>query len=130
MIAAKGGNVTAVIWDFQPPDQKVSNRPFYTKAVPAHPAAPVKLEVSHLAPEATYHVEVYRTGYHANDAYTAYIEMGSPKDLTPAQITRLNELTRDRPETDQIMHTGPNGTLEITVPMNSNDVVMVKLAHS
>ena len=41
------------------------------------------------------------TGYHANDAYTAYIEMGSPKELTAAQIAHLNDLTRDLPETDK-----------------------------
>jgi xylan 1,4-beta-xylosidase len=129
MLAAKNGDLTAVIWDFQPPEQKVSNRPFYTKAVPAYPAAPVTLEVSHLSPGTAYHVEVYRTGYHANDAYTAYIEMGSPKVLTATQIALLNELTRDKPETDRIMRSGPHGILEITVPMNSNDVVLVELAR-
>jgi len=127
MLATKDGNFTALIWDFEQPDQKVSNRPFYTKVVPTHPAAPVKLEVSHLTTGATYHVEVYRTGYHANDAYTAYIEMGSPKNLTPAQIAHLNGLTEDLPETDQMMYSGSNGNVEIRVPMNSNDIVLVRL---
>ena len=67
MLATKDGNFTAVIWDFEQPDQKVSNRPFYTKVVPTHPATSVKLEVSHLTTGATYHVEVYRTGYHAKE---------------------------------------------------------------
>jgi xylan 1,4-beta-xylosidase len=62
-----------------------------------------------------------------NDAYTAYIEMGSPKNLTPAQIAHLNELTEDLPETEQVMHSGSNGNIEITMPMNSNDIVLVKL---
>ena len=35
MLATQDGNVTAVIWDFEQPDQKVSNRSFYTKLVPA-----------------------------------------------------------------------------------------------
>jgi xylan 1,4-beta-xylosidase len=90
----------------------------------------VKLEISHLAPWAAYRVAVYRTGYHANDAYTAYREMGSPKNLTSAQIAHLNELTRDLPETDRIVHSGPTGTVEITIPMNSNDIVLLKLVRS
>ena len=129
LLATKGGDFTAVIWDFEPPNQKVSNRPFYTKVIPAHPAAPVQVQVTHLAPGAAYRVQVYRTGYHANDAYSAYIEMGSPKELNAAQITHLNELTRDLPVTDNIVHSSPDGTVEIAFPMNSNDIVLLKLVR-
>jgi xylan 1,4-beta-xylosidase len=130
MLAVQGGNVTAVIWDFEQPDQKASNRSFYTKVIPASAAAPVQLRVTHLAPNAVYRLQVHRVGYHANDAYSAYIEMGSPKELSPAQIAHLNELTRDLTETDKVMRSGPTGTVEFTVPMNSNDVVLVKLKRS
>jgi xylan 1,4-beta-xylosidase len=71
--------------------------------------------------------EVYRTGFHANDAYTAYLEMGSPKDLTAAQIAHMSELTRDLTETDKAMRSGPTGAIEFTVPMSSNDFVLVRL---
>jgi xylan 1,4-beta-xylosidase len=127
MLTTKDGNFTAVIWDFEPPDQKVSDRPFYTKVVLAHAAPPVQLEVTHLTPRTSYHLVIHRTGYHANDAYTAYLEMGSPKSLSLAQIAQLNELTRDQPETDRIVQSGPDGSVAITLPMRSNDVVLVKL---
>jgi xylan 1,4-beta-xylosidase len=127
MLATKDGNLTAVIWDFEQPEQKVSDRPFYTKIVPAHAAVPIKLEVSGLAPRAAYRLEVHRTGYHANDAYTAYMEMGSPKDLTPAQVAHLNDLTRDVAETDRIVRSGADGMIDVTVPMNSNDILLVTL---
>jgi xylan 1,4-beta-xylosidase len=129
MLSAKEGNVTAVIWDFEQPEQKTSNRPFYTKVLPSHPAAPVQLQLTHLAPNTAYHLEVYRTGFHANDAYTAYIEMGSPKELTSAEVAHLNELTRDIPETDKAMRSSSDGTIEFPIPMNSNDIVLVKLAR-
>ena len=127
MLSTKDGNFTGVIWDFEQPDQKVSNRPFYTRPVPSHLAAPVTLHVTHLAPNATYTLEVHRTGYHRNDAYTAYLEMGSPKDLNAEQIAKLNELTRDLAETDKVVHSGNNATIEVSIPMNSNDIVLVKL---
>lgn len=129
MLSTKDGNFTGVIWDFEQPDQKVSNRSFYTKVIPDHPAAPVELRVTHLAPNATYRLRVYRTGYRANDAYSAYLEMGSPKKLSAAQIAHLNDLTRDLPETDKAVNSGHTGTIEITVPMRSNDIVLVKLKY-
>ena len=48
-------------------------------------------------------------------------------ELTAEQVAHLNELTRDLPETDKFMRSGPTGTVELTVPMNSNDTVLVKL---
>jgi xylan 1,4-beta-xylosidase len=127
LVATKDGKLAIVMWDFEQPQQQLSNRSFYTKIVPAHVAATVKLQVTHLAPQASYHVEVHRTGYHANDAYSAYLEMGSPKDLSTAQVAHLNDLTRDAPETDDFVRSAPDGRLQITVPMRSNDVVLLKL---
>jgi xylan 1,4-beta-xylosidase len=127
MLSTQDGNLTAVIWDFEQPEQKVSDRPFYTRVVPAHEAAPVELKITHLLAGAAYRLVVHRTGYHANDACTAYLELGSPKDLMPSQVAHLNDVTRDLPETDRVMRSGPDGTIEVTVPMNSNDVVLVTL---
>jgi len=129
-LATKDGSVTAVIWDFEQPDQKVSNRSFYTKLVPNHAAAPVDLQVTHLVPNADYRLEVHRTGYHANDAYSAYIEMGSPKDLSAAQVAHLNEVTRDSPDSDKVVRSGSDGTIKLSVQMSSNDIVLVELEGS
>ena len=129
MLSTKDRDFTGVIWDFEQPDQKVSNRPFYTKPVPSHPATPLEMKVTHLVPDAAYQLEVYRTGYHANDAYTAYLEMGSPKQLTKQQFAKLNEQTRDLPETEKVMKCSKDGTIVVTLPMNSNDIVLVKLVR-
>lgn len=130
LLATDAGNVTAVIWDFEQPEQKLSDRPFYTKVIPSHPAAPVKLTFKHLAPNAAYNVDVYRTGFHANDAYSTYLEMGRPNELSATQIAQLSGLTRDLPEKHQFFSASKDGTLAITLPMNSNDVVLVKLVRT
>ena len=127
LLATKGGDFSAVIWDFEPPNQKVSNRSFYTKVIPAHQAKPVQLQLNHLVPNSSYHLEVHRTGYHKNDAYTAYIEMGSPKELTKAEVSKLNDLTQDFAETDQAVESTSDGTIEVSVPMKSNDIVLIML---
>lgn len=130
MLSTKDGNIAAIIWDFETPNQKMSNRSFYTKVIPSRPAAPVQLRFMHLALNAAYRLEVHRTGFHANDAYTAYLEMGSPKELTAAQIAHLNGLTSNLPETDKVIRSRPDGTIEFSVPMNSNDIVLVKLLRN
>ena len=127
MLAAADRDFAGVIWDFEQPDQKVSDRPFYTKVLPAHPAAPVELQLTHLLPGAAYRLYVYRTGYHANDAYTAYLEMGAPKDLSPKEIAHLNEITRDAAERDEILRAGNDGTVKVSLAMQSNDIVLVTL---
>jgi xylan 1,4-beta-xylosidase len=119
------GNVAAVVWDFEQPVQAVSNRPFYTKVVPDHPAAPIAMHIAHLVPGAKYTVEVRRTGFHANDAYSAYLEMGSPKSLTGEELSKLQGLTRDVPESVKKVKAGKDGVVEVGFPMRSNDVVLV-----
>ena len=127
LVADEGGALSAVIWDFQQPVQTLSNRPFYTRVVPAVPAATVQLRVTHSRPGAAYQLKMYRTGYHANDAYSAYLEMGAPKDLSTPQRAMLDELTRDQPETNRLVQARADGTIEITLPMSSNDIVLVRL---
>ena len=124
--AAESGGVSAVIWDFQQPQQKVSNRPFYSRLVPATPAPSVEVSVSHLK-SGSYQLKVRRTGYRANDAYSAYIDMGAPKDLSPAQLDQLRNLTRDLPETDRVVKVATSGSYEFSLAMHSNDVVLVTL---
>lgn len=125
MLAVQGGGAAALIWDFEQPEQKVSNRPFYTKLVVAQPAAPVLLRVQHLRPKTQYAVEIHRTGFEANDAYSAYLKMGAPKDLSTAQIAELNHLTLDEPERKLQLATDSDGQITAEIPMRSNDVVLV-----
>jgi xylan 1,4-beta-xylosidase len=122
-----GRSVAAVVWDFEQPQQSVSNRPFYTKPVEAHVAAPVSLTVRHLARNADYRILVYRTGFHANDAYTAYLQMGSPKELSAAQLAQLQSLTRDQPQLLIDAHTSNDGAAVLSLEMKSNDVVLVQI---
>ena len=120
------GGVQVLAWDFRTPEQgKRSNRPFYTKVQPTRDGAPLTLELKGLK-AGTCAMQLYRTGFRANDAHTAYLEMGKPKTLTAAQVAQLQGLTADRPETRQV-RVGRDGSAKVTVPMRVNDVVLVKI---
>jgi xylan 1,4-beta-xylosidase len=60
-------------------------------------------------------------------AYTAYLERGSPKTLTSAQIATLQKLTEDLPVHELIMRAAAYAAAQLTVPMNSNDIVVVRV---
>jgi xylan 1,4-beta-xylosidase len=125
-VSTDGRKTSAILWDWVLPDQTVSDRPFYTKVLPATGAPPVRLVFAHLRPGA-YRLRLRRTGFRRNDPQTAWLEMGSPTDLTPAQLGRLRNLTRDQPQMEKTVAVGKDGALKLTVPMQSNDAVLVEL---
>jgi xylan 1,4-beta-xylosidase len=126
LAATDGKALRALVWDFQQPNQPVSNRSFYSRVVPATPTAPVALQLLQLKP-GKYRLQVRRTGFQANDAYTAYLKMGSPKALSPEQIEQLNAASRDAPESERLVSIGKSGAFKLSVPMRSNDIVLVTL---
>jgi xylan 1,4-beta-xylosidase len=126
MAATDGKAMRAVVWDFQLPNMPVSNRSFFSRVFAATPSAPVAVQFRN-APAGKYRLQVRRTGFKANDAYTAYLEMGAPDKLTPAQVDQLHALTKDAPETDRVVTVGKSGTFSYKLPMRSNDAVLVTL---
>jgi xylan 1,4-beta-xylosidase len=129
MAATDGTALRALVWDFQQPRQPVSNRSFYSRIVPATPSSPAALQLRHVK-AGKYRLQLRRTGFQANDAYTAYLEMGAPKALTPAQVERLGTLTQDAPELERVVSIGRDGAFDLTVPMRSNDIVLVTLERA
>jgi xylan 1,4-beta-xylosidase len=127
LLSADGGNMTAVLWDFEQPEQKFSNRSFYTRLQPSHPAAPVELNFAHLVAGTRYNLTVRRTGYRRNDPLSEYIDLGMPKDLTPGQIEQMQRATNDAPELGKTVQAAADGTFILSLPMNSNDIVLVRL---
>jgi xylan 1,4-beta-xylosidase len=125
--ASTDGRKTALlVWDWHQPEQTVSNRPFYTRLHPSKPATPASLHFAGLK-QGGYRLRTYRVGYRHNDAYSAYIDMKLPNSLTPAQLSRLQALTEDRPERDRTVQVDAKGRLALSVPLQTNDVVLVVL---
>jgi xylan 1,4-beta-xylosidase len=127
--ATDGHRVEAVVWDWVQPKQDVSDRPYYTKLHPSEAAPPVTLRFSKLQP-GSYHLVVRRTGFRSNDPQSAWIEMGKPVALSAAQLTRLQSLTRDLPERNALVRVPARGAYSLTLPMRTNDVVLVTMERA
>ncbi|MEN3747751.1 beta-xylosidase [Sphingomonas sp. HF-S3] len=122
LAATEGGRTGVLVWNWRQPAQDVSNRPFFTRILPSERLPDARLAFTGLKP-GSYRLTVRRTGFQANDAYSRYLEMGSPKTLTTAQLADLQQRTRDRPETERVIRVGSDGRYSMTVPMRTNDVV-------
>lgn len=120
-----GTGVKVLSWHYAPPDQPVSNRSYFTQAQPVADLAPLALSFHNLKP-GSYEARIHRTGFERNDAYTAYLRLGSPAQLTPAQIDELHALTRDEPDL-QTLQVGASGTALLTLPLRTYDVLLVDL---
>lgn len=126
-VAAKeGGGVATLVWDWRLPDQSVSNRPYFGEVRPAQGLAPATLRWQGLPP-GTYQLRQFRVGFEANDAYTAWLKMGKPGELSSAQRAKLQALTGDAPERVKPVRVGRDGRHVESLPMRTHDVVLVTL---
>ena len=126
LAAIDGGRTSLLFWNWVQPAQKISNRPFFTRVLPAQPSAPAAVRFTNLRP-GTYRLIVRRTGFKANDAHSRYLEMGAPASLTPAQLRELQSLSRDQPEANRVIRVGRDGRFNLRIPMRSNDVILLLL---
>jgi xylan 1,4-beta-xylosidase len=124
--ASDGKQAEAIVWDWRIPDQKSSNRPYYTRLHPSGPTAPVTVHFTHLQP-GSYRLQVRRTGFQKNDPQSAWIEMGKPLQLSAEQVNKLQFLTRDLPERDVVVRVPAARSYSLTLPMRSHDVLLVTM---
>jgi xylan 1,4-beta-xylosidase len=122
-------NTTAIIWNWVQPKQTTSNRPFFTKILPAASRGSVRVQFARLRP-GIYRLQVRRTGFRANDPQTAYLEMGAPRALSRDQLRTLQALTSDKPEQIRIVRIARGGSFTIDLPIRTNDVLLVQLERS
>jgi xylan 1,4-beta-xylosidase len=122
------GAVQVLFWNYTPivPPAGSDDQLFYNHEQPAQPAPSTQLTIDHVA-NGAYQLNVYRTGYEHNDAYTAYLHLGSPANLSPAQVEALNQVASGAPtETRTITITGNH--FNQTFPMHQNDTILITLA--
>jgi xylan 1,4-beta-xylosidase len=121
------GNAQVLLWDYTHtlPD-KINNQQYFIKDLPPKAKGAVTVAMRGLKPGA-YTMTVSQVGYKQNDAFTAYIGMGSPKQLTRAQVTSLKATATGKPARQQGVTVSHDGTLRTTLPLRENDVYLLQL---
>ncbi len=124
----KSGGIQALVWDFTltQPAPSVNNQVFYKRDLPSHPKSKVTLALSGV-PAGQYTMAVYRVGYRANDAYSAYLDLGSPAQLSKPQAAYIKSMSNGRPERLSIVNVAADGIVRQTFELRDNDVCLVTL---
>jgi xylan 1,4-beta-xylosidase len=122
------GGVQALIWDFTNthPGPKVHNQEFYKRDLPAQPKNKITLTLSNL-PKGKYNAKTYKVGYRVNDAYATYRDLGSPTQLTKAQVAEIKSKNSGAPLEIRTVKIGRDGKFEQQFDLRENDVVLVSL---
>ena len=121
------GSVQALVWDYTPsvPPQGQVDQTFYKQKLPASDKGSLTIELSHV-PDGNYTASVFQVGYQQNDAYTAYLNLGAPAQLTLQQVDSLKAASAGAPLT-QTRITVKGGRFTRTLPLRTNDVFLFTL---
>ena len=126
--ADKSGGVQALVWDFTNthPGKNVHNQVFYKQDLPSRPKNKVTLNLSHLS-SGKYTLEIYKVGYRVNDAYDTYRDLGSPAQLTKAQVAEIKIKNNGAPLSNATVTVGKDGVFQQEFDLRENDVVLLTL---
>jgi len=121
------GNVQVLLWDYTHTlPEKVNNQQFFIKDLPPKNKGEVQVSLKGLK-KGAYTMEISQVGYKRNDAFTAYIGMGSPKQLTRPQVSTLKSIANGKPTEQKKVTVGADGKLSMTLPLRENDVYLLNL---
>jgi xylan 1,4-beta-xylosidase len=122
------GSVQALFWDFTitHPGPSVINQVYYAMDQPAKTTAPVKLKLTGLASGA-YTLLATKVGYRANDVQSAWRDLGSPSQLTRAQVATLRAASSGEPLINEVVRVGDEREFSRAFDMRENDVWSVEL---
>ncbi len=122
------GAVQALFWDFTitHPGPSVIDQEFYKKDQPAQPKGDAELRLAGLKPGA-YRLVGTKVGYRANDVQSAWRDLGSPSQLTRAQVQTLKKASSGEPVLSEKVDVGADGVFTRRFEMRENDVWFVEL---
>ena len=124
------GNVQVLLWDYTHtlPDG-VNNQQYFIKDLPPKNKGDLNVTMRGLK-KGAYTLDISQVGYKRNDAYTAFIGMGSPKQLTKAQVASLKSASTGKPLEQRKVRVGADGRFSMNLPLRDNDVYLLKLTAS
>jgi xylan 1,4-beta-xylosidase len=122
------GGAQILLWDLtRPADASVSTDAMFRK--PSMPQSKGKVRVT-LAnvPAGNYRLALRQIGFEKNDAYSAWLKLGAPAQLTRAQESVLRAAASGKPEFERDIAIATGGRFEETLPLRENDVLLLTLA--
>ena len=122
------GNIQALAWDFTNthPGDSVHNQQYYIRDLPSKPKGKLKISIANV-PAGTYALEVYKVGYRSNDAYSTYLSMGKPAQLSKQQVEQIKSQNNGSPVSKEIINVTEGAPFSRELEIRENDVYFLNL---
>ena len=119
------GDLQLLFWDFTYtlPEKDVNNQVYYSKDLPSKSKGEVKIEVKGMQ-KGEYNLVIYQVGYKVNDAYTDYLALGRPSQLSREQVNFIKAKNNGEPIATEKVTINSTGTYSKNFKIKENDVVM------
>lgn len=125
--ATGDSGIQVLLWDYSHTlPEGINNQQYYVRDLPAAEKGKAEIHVSGLK-KGGYHLKVSQVGYQKNDAYSAFIAMGSPAQLSRAQVKHLKKEADGAAIKEENVKIPENGEFSIELPIRENDVYLLEL---
>lgn len=123
------GDVQALLWDFTNthPGDSVNNQVYYIRDLPAKSKGKVDFSISGM-PKGSYKLELFKVGYKVNDAFSSYLAMNKPNQLSKKQVEQIKKENDGSPVSTEIVKVKTNETFVKEIDIRENDVILVKMS--
>lgn len=122
------GNIQVLAWDFTHthPGDSVNNQVYYIRDLPSKSKGKLKINLSNV-PDGNYALEVYKVGYRSNDAFTSYLDLGKPSQLTRQQVEQIKRQNDGSPGSKEIITVKSGVPFSKELDIRENDVYFLNL---
>ena len=121
------GNLQALVWDYTYTlSDSTNNQQYYIRDLPSKSKGRLKINIANV-PKGNYALEVYKVGYRSNDAYSTYLSMGKPAQLTKQQVEQIKQQNNGTPVSKEIIAVKDRILFTKEIDIHENDVYFLNL---
>lgn len=121
------GNIQGLVWDYTYtlPDS-TNNQQYYNRDLPSKPKGKLKINIANV-PDGNYALEVYKVGYRDNDAYSTYLSIGKPSQLSKQQVEQIKRQNDGSPFSKEIITIKNGHAFSKALDLRENDVFFLNM---
>ncbi|QNR85653.1 glycoside hydrolase [Pedobacter riviphilus] len=121
------GNIQGLVWDYTYtlPDS-TNNQQYYNRDLPSKPKGKLKINIANV-PDGNYALEVYKVGYRDNDAYSTYLSIGKPSQLSKQQVEQIKRQNDGSPFSKEIITIKNGNAFSKALDLRENDVFFLNM---
>ncbi len=123
------GNIQVLAWDYTYTlEEGINNQQYYVRDLPAKSKGKLKINLANV-PAGTYALEIYKVGYRCNDAFTTYLDLGKPSQLSKKQVEEMKRQNDGAPVAKEIVTIAPGTAFSRELELRENDVYFLGLTR-